>query len=338
MLYHLFRPLLFKLDAEKAHHLTLDALKATALVTPQKSLTDTAVTVCGISFSNQVGLAAGLDKNADYFNELGKLGFGFIEVGTVTPVAQLGNPKPRLFRLPEQSAIINRMGFNNAGIDALVNNVKSRQYQGVLGINIGKNKATANEDALSDYLIGLEKAYPYADYIAINISSPNTEGLRDLQATESIKNLIFGLKEKQQQLSDTFGYKPILVKIAPDLEDKAIIAIAKVFNELQVDGVIATNTTIDKRAVATATHGQEEGGLSGAPLTKQSTHVIKVLASELNSDIDIIGVGGIMNGQDAVAKINAGAKLVQVYSGLIYQGPKLVDDIRQTLQQATKGM
>lgn len=334
MLYHLFRPFLFQLDAEKAHHLSLQAFKQMAIFMPQKSLLDHPITVCGIEFPNQVGLAAGLDKDAGYFNALGKLGFGFIEVGTVTPVAQSGNPKPRLFRLPNQQAIINRMGFNNLGVDHLLANVSQRSYQGILGINIGKNKNTANEDANTDYLLAFEKVYPYADYVTINISSPNTEGLRNLQAVDSIKSLITVLKEKQQSLTKIYGYKPILVKIAPDLMDEAIIDMAKVLNELAIDGVIATNTTINKSAVSSEQLGSETGGLSGTPLTEQSTHVIKVLASELNKGIDIIGVGGIMNGQDALDKINAGAKLVQIYSGLIYQGPNLVMEIRQTLRES----
>lgn len=328
MLYSFVRPLIFSQDPEVAHTSTLKLLDRLDCFRPAPVLTQDPVTVMGIDFPNRVGLAAGMDKNGAHISPLGKLGFGFLEVGTVTPRPQDGNPKPRLFRLPEHQGIINRMGFNNGGVDALVENVKqSRQrYAGVLGINIGKNKDTPNENALDDYLIGLRKAYAHADYIAVNISSPNTVGLRELQSADAIKSLLEGLKKEQAILAEQHGYKPIAIKIAPDLSDDAIIELAHIFKAYAIDGVIATNTTIDKTSVAGDKHGEEEGGLSGAPVCEQSTHVIKVLADALDGEIPIIGVGGITSGQDAVDKINAGASLIQLYSGMIYRGPALVKE------------
>ncbi len=326
MLYSLARPILFSQDAETAHQLTLKGLDRLACALPSPKLDQQPVTVMGIDFPNRVGLAAGLDKNGAHIAGLGKLGFGFLEVGTVTPRPQAGNPKPRLFRLPEQQAIINRMGFNNDGVAALVANVQAsrHRYAGVLGINIGKNKDTPNDNALDDYVTALRQVYEHADYITANISSPNTAGLRELQQEGAINALIEGLKNEQAQLSQSFGYKPIAIKIAPDLSDEAIVELAGIFKQFEIDAVIATNTTIDKTAVAGLKHGQEEGGLSGTPVRAQSTHVIKVLAEALNGDIPIIGVGGIASGADAVEKLSAGASLVQLYSGLIYQGPNLV--------------
>lgn len=327
MFYSAFRPLLFSLEAEKAHLLSLSVLDKTACLVPSPNLNTSPTEVMGITFPNKVGLAAGLDKNGAHISALGKFGFGFIEVGTVTPRPQAGNPKPRLFRLPEHHAIINRMGFNNDGVDALVTNVKKAHYNGVLGINIGKNKDTPNDQANDDYLTCLDKVYPLADYITANISSPNTVGLRELQNDDSIKSLIDALKARQQILAAEHGYKPIVIKIAPDLTDEAIVGLASIFKAHGIDGVIATNTTIDKSPVATHHLGAEQGGLSGAPLTRQSTHVIRLLSDELGHEVPVIGVGGIMSASDAEEKLAAGASLVQVYSGLIYQGPQLVRDI-----------
>lgn len=324
MLYQALRPFLFSLDAEKAHTLSLTALDKVACLLPSPRLEYSPTTVMGIRFPNKVGLAAGLDKNGAHINSLGKLGFGFLEVGTVTPKPQAGNPKPRLFRLPNQQAIINRMGFNNDGVERLVSHVKQANYAGVLGINIGKNKDTPNEQAANDYLTCLRAVYAHADYITANISSPNTVGLRELQNDDSIKRLIDALKTEQAVLSASLGYKPIAIKIAPDLTDEAIVGLATIFKAHEIDGVIATNTTIDKSAVAAHYLGQETGGLSGKPLTQQSTHVIRLLADELSGQVPIIGVGGILSGQDAADKLVAGASLVQLYSGLIYSGPELV--------------
>lgn len=329
MFYSAFRPLLFALDAEKAHTLSLSVLDKTTCFIPKPHLQSAPTQVMGLTFPNRVGLAAGLDKNGSHINALGKMGFGFIEVGTVTPKPQAGNPRPRLFRLPQHQAIINRMGFNNQGIDSLVTNVKKSCYEGILGINIGKNKETPNSQANTDYLICLDKAYPLADYIAVNISSPNTVGLRELQNDDSINLLIEELKERQQQLTKTYGYKPIVIKIAPDLTDEALVRLAGIFKSQAIDGVIATNTTLDKKQVVGHLYANEQGGLSGKPLTAQSTHVIRLLADELGSQVPVIGVGGIMTAADAAEKLEAGARLVQIYSGLIYQGPQLIRDINR---------
>ncbi len=335
MLYSFVRPLLFCQEAELNHHFTLKMLDRASCLLPDRALTHRPVTVMGIEFPNCVGLAAGLDKNGAHIVGLGKLGFGFLEVGTVTPVAQSGNPKPRLFRLPAHQAIINRMGFNNDGVDALVANVSATRsrYAGVLGINIGKNKDTPNDRAVNDYLLALRKVYQHADYITANISSPNTVGLRELQSADAIKSLLEGLKNAQVELAANFGYKPIAIKIAPDLSDEALVKLATIFKQFEVDGIIATNTTIDKSAVASARYGTEEGGLSGAPVRAQSTHVIAVLADALGGDIPIIGVGGITSGAEALEKLRAGASLVQLYSGLIYRGPSLVSEVVKACAQ-----
>ncbi len=329
MLYSFIRPLLFAQDAEAAHQLTLKLLDKTHCLRPAPNLARGPATVMGLHFPNRVGLAAGLDKNGAHIAGLGKFGFGFLEVGTVTPVAQAGNPKPRLFRLPEHRAIINRMGFNNAGVAALVANVRAsrRHYAGLLGINIGKNKDTANDNANADYLSALAQVYKYADYITVNISSPNTAGLRDLQGGEQIISLLDSLKNAQADLSQNHGYKPIAIKIAPDLSDEALQELAELFCQFDIDAVIATNTTIDKSAVSQTRFGQEEGGLSGAPLAAQSTHVIATLAKALNGKVAIIGVGGILSADDAREKLRAGASLLQLYSGLIYRGPDLVNEV-----------
>jgi dihydroorotate dehydrogenase len=331
-LYPLLKPLLFSLEPEAAHTITLKLLKAgqsfglTRFLYP--ALDDKPVKVMGLHFKNPVGLAAGLDKNGDYIDGLAAMGFGFIEIGTVTPRPQPGNPKPRLFRLPEHQAIINRMGFNNLGIDHLLAQVKISQYQGILGINIGKNFDTPIEKALEDYLIGLRKAYPAASYVTINISSPNTKNLRQLQQGDEITALLTGLKEEQIKLQTQHGrYVPIAVKIAPDLNDDEINHIAKLLLELEIDGVIATNTTIARDRIAGHALANEAGGLSGAPVKNQSTTVVRALASALGGRCPIIAAGGILSAADAQEKLSAGASLVQIYSGLIYQGPQLIADI-----------
>lgn len=337
MLYSLIRPLLFSQDPETVHRYTLKLLEKTHCLRSTPNLQQVELEVMKLRFPNRVGLAAGLDKNGAHITSLGKLGFGFLEVGTVTPVAQAGNPKPRLFRLPEHRAIINRMGFNNDGIAALIQNVKASRgsYAGLLGINIGKNKDTPNENATADYLTALTQVYEHADYITVNISSPNTTGLRDLQGGEQITALLDSLKNAQADLSQSFGYKPIAIKIAPDLSDEALQALAELFREFEVDGIIATNTTIDKSAVSDSAFGQEAGGLSGEPVREQSTHVIATLATALGGQVPIIGVGGILSGEDALEKLNAGACLVQLYSGLIYQGPELVTEVIKATKNFT---
>ena len=335
-LYPLLRPLLFSLDAETAHEVTLKLLQAAQLSGLAKLLYPTLenkpVTVMGLDFKNPVGLAAGLDKNGDYIAALDALGFGFLEIGTATPRPQPGNPKPRLFRLPEHEAIINRMGFNNLGIDHLLTQTQESGYSGILGINIGKNFDTPIENATADYLIGLRKAYSSASYITINISSPNTKNLRQLQQGDELKVLIATLKNEQLILQEEQGfYVPLAVKIAPDLSDEEISHIAKLLLEFEIDGVIATNTTISRDLIAGHPFANEAGGLSGAPVKNQATHVVRVLASELNSQVAIIAAGGILSATDAQEKLAAGASLVQVYSGLIYRGPQLIADIVNAL-------
>jgi dihydroorotate dehydrogenase len=334
--YPLLRPLLFRLDPETAHEVTLKLLKLTHACRLSKlihpSVNDNPVNVMGLSFKNPVGLAAGLDKNGDYIDALATLGFGFIEIGTVTPRPQSGNPKPRLFRLPEHQAIINRLGFNNLGIDHLLKQVENCAYNGVLGINIGKNFDTPIEKAVDDYLFGLRKAYPFASYITINISSPNTQNLRQLQQGDESRKLVAALKEEQIKLQQEHGkYVPLALKIAPDLTPEDISRLALLLMEFEIDGVIATNTTIARDMIAGHPLAQEAGGLSGAPLTKQSTHIIKTLAAELQGKVPIIGVGGIMTVEDAKEKLAAGASLVQVYTGLIYRGPKIAREVIETL-------
>ncbi|MCK9637870.1 MAG: quinone-dependent dihydroorotate dehydrogenase [Methylobacter tundripaludum] len=335
-LYPLLRPLLFSLAPETAHEVTLKLLNA-AHVSGLSKLIYPAVdhkpaTIMGLDFNNPVGLAAGLDKNGDYINALAALGFGFIEIGTVTPRPQPGNPKPRLFRLPEHQAIINRMGFNNLGIDHLLSRVKQSRYSGILGINIGKNFDTPIEKAADDYLIGLRKAYTSASYITINISSPNTKNLRQLQQGVEIKSLISALKEEQLKLQQEHGkYVPLALKIAPDLSADEISHIAKLLLEFEIDGVIATNTTIARDMIADHPLANETGGLSGAPVKEKSTLVVRGLAAELNGKIPIIAAGGILTAEDAQEKLKAGASLVQVYSGLIYRGPQLIADIVRSL-------
>ncbi|SFO34182.1 quinone-dependent dihydroorotate dehydrogenase [Nitrosospira briensis] len=334
MLYSLLRPLLFGLAPETAHGVTFTAIeKAYRLgLLGKGSVSCRPRNVMGVSFPNPVGMAAGLDKNGEHINALAALGFGFIEIGTVTPRPQPGNPKPRLFRIPEARAIVNRMGFNNQGIDELVANVRHANYHGILGINIGKNFDTPVEKAIDDYLICLQKAYRHADYITVNISSPNTPNLRQLQNAGELDRLLGALKLNQQKLADEYGkYTPLAVKIAPDLEPKQIDSIAALLMKHRIDGVIATNTTLSRVGVETLPHAAEAGGLSGAPLTQRATAVIRHLGNMLQGALPIIGVGGIMCAADAKEKIEAGASLVQIYSGLIYRGPRLVREIAQAL-------
>ena len=325
--YPLIRPLLFALDAERAHELTLylvalgDSL-GLARPTPADGKP---VDVMGLRFPNRVGLAAGLDKNGTAVDGLSRLGFGFLEVGTVTPRPQPGNPKPRLFRLPEHQAIINRMGFNNAGVDALLEKLASIRYRGILGINIGKNFDTPIEKAVDDYLLCLDKAYRQASYITVNISSPNTKNLRQLQGVSELDTLLSALKSRQNALADQHGkYVPLALKIAPDLETGQIIDIADALRRHRIDAVIATNTTLGREGVESSPLAAEAGGLSGGPLFEKSTAVIRSLAQALAGELPIIAAGGITSGARAQAKIEAGAALVQIYSGLIYRGPQLV--------------
>jgi dihydroorotate dehydrogenase len=286
------------------------------------------VEVMGLKFANPFGLAAGLDKNGDYFNGLGALGFGFVEIGTVTQRPQYGNPKPRLFRLAGEQAIINRMGFNNLGVDHLVRQVRKRRYDGVLGINIGKNLSTLVVNAVDDYLACMEKVYPVADYVAINISSPNTPGLRDLQEPDQLEGLLTRLKLKQAELADKYGhYAPVVVKISPDQTDEEVSDLARILVRNKIDGVIATNTTLSRHGVENHRHANQQGGLSGAPLASKSTALIAVMAQALDGALPIIGVGGICDGKGAVEKMSAGASLVQIYSGLIYRGPALIKEM-----------
>lgn len=338
MLYRLIRPLLFAGDAEMVHDLTLLGLRhlshsgVLASCFSQPSLP---VRVMGLEFSNPVGLAAGLDKNASAVNAFGQMGFGFVEVGTVTPKPQEGNPKPRLFRLLEQQALINRMGFNNQGVDALVHNVKKHPCKGILGINIGKNKTTPNTQAESDYQYCYRKVYHYADYVTVNISSPNTPELRELQFGDALATLLDALKADQYQLTRCSGrYVPLVLKIAPDMTTEEIALVAYNLKKYEVDAVIATNTTVSRDGVEKNALAQETGGLSGAPLFHHSTLVISALYAHLQEQVPIIGVGGINHPAQAVEKIKAGAKLVQIYSGLIYQGPELIQSCVQAIAQA----
>ena len=330
-LYSLLRPIVFLLDPEKAHHLTLHSLDLACrvgLIKAHPRQPAESIEVMGLSFPSVVGLAAGLDKNGEHIDSLAALGFGFIEVGTVTPRPQPGNPKPRLFRLPEAEAIINRMGFNNLGVDYLIKQVEKAKFEGIIGINIGKNFDTPIEKAIDDYLIGLKKVYPHASYVTVNISSPNTANLRDLQQKDQLGGLLSALKQEQQRLQKQYGnYVPLVLKIAPDMDDEALNTVAETLLACEIDGVIATNTTVSREAVENLPHGEEQGGLSGAPLTKRSTAVVKKLHEVLGNQIPIIAAGGIMSAEDAQAKLDAGARLVQVYSGLIYRGPQLVLDI-----------
>jgi len=337
-MYPIARAGLFRLDAETAHHLSMAGLRMAekcgllSLLSPQNELV-APVEVMGLKFPNRVGLAAGLDKEGNTINALGRLGFGCVEIGTITPRPQVGNPKPRLFRLISEEAIINRMGFNNPGIDVGVENVRrSKSFSGVVGFNIGKNKDTPNENAADDYLACLRKAYPVADYIAVNLSSPNTPGLRDLQGAEASARLLDTLKREQQKLAAEHGkHVPLLFKVAPDLDENHIRELSQVFLDGGLDGLIATNTTLDRETVSGHPRAEEAGGLSGRPVFEKSTAVLGTFASHLGSRIPIIGVGGISSLEDAREKIRAGATLVQIYTSFIYQGPALVRELAAAL-------
>ena len=345
-MYSIARALLFRLSGEASHDLTLASLKLADKVGVLKLMfgqapsiqndNNESIKVMGITFPNKVGLAAGLDKNGDHILSMAKLGFGFIEIGTVTPLPQAGNPKPRLFRLPEAEAIINRMGFNNKGVDHLIEQVKQARavgFKGVIGINIGKNAATPVENAQDDYLICLRKVYDHASYVTINISSPNTPGLRSLQYGEELKALLLSLKEEQKKLSELSGrYVPLAVKVAPDLSLEEVADIAGCLLETKIDGLIATNTTLQRDKVEGLVYGKEAGGLSGAPVTEQSTLIISEFSVLLKGQIPIIGVGGILSGAEAQSKIEAGSSLVQLYSGLIYKGPRLIKECVKRLE------
>ncbi len=329
--FWLGRSLLFLFPAELSHDLGLKGLKLlhdlglSTLLRPLVPMQS--VQAFGLQFSNPVGLAAGLDKNADYIDALGALGFGFVEVGTITPLPQPGNPKPRLFRLKKERAIINRMGFNNKGVDHLVEQLKRRRYDGIVGVNIGKNLTTAVEHAARDYLVCLQKVYPHADYVVVNLSSPNTPGLRSLQFGVQLDQLLETLKAEQQSLAAQYRKQvPLLLKIAPDLTNDEIISIAASIRKFGLDGVIVSNTTLSRENIEGSIHAAEAGGLSGAPLTAASNAVLFQLSQALDGTMPIIGVGGIMSGEDAGAKMQAGATLVQLYSGFIYAGPALIRD------------
>ena len=342
--YGLARPFLFGLDPETAHELTMHSL-ARLQGTPLEwaycnGLVDDPLELAGLKFPNRIGLAAGLDKNARCIDGLGAMGFGFVEVGTVTPKAQPGNPKPRMFRLPKANALINRLGFNNDGLDAFVANVQRasfRQKGRILGLNIGKNAATPIEDATRDYLTCLNGVYPHADYVTVNISSPNTKNLRALQSDEALDGLLSAIAARRTQLADQHGKRtPIFIKIAPDLDATQVQVIAATLQRHGMDGVVATNTTLSRDAVQGLPHAEEAGGLSGAPVREASNRVITQLRAALGKDFPIIGVGGILRPEDAVEKIQAGADVVQIYTGLIYQGPDLVRGSAQALKQLRK--
>ena len=338
-MYGLARPFLFGLDAEAAHGAALNALEvayrtgAGALLSRRPTPLPTRA--FGLTFPNPVGLAAGLDKNGAHIDALMALGFGFIEIGTVTPRPQEGNPKPRMFRLPEQSAVINRLGFNNGGVDALVRNVeRAKRRHGLLGINIGKNKDTPNESAENDYLFCLERVYPIADYVTVNISSPNTAGLRELQEEQALRRPVGTLRDAQGRLAAVHGRRvPMLVKIAPDLTDNDVEAAARVLGNLHVDGVIATNTTVSRVGIEGSPLAHEAGGLSGKPLLGQATAVLRMMRTRLPESIPMIGVGGILSGADAAAKMAAGATLVQCYTGLVYRGPALIKECVEAMRR-----
>ena len=339
--YPLLRPWLFSLDPEQAHNVTLSNLDRAQRWGLLRCLVDQPKpdprTFCGITFPNPVGLAAGLDKDGKHIDALASLGFGFLEIGTVTPKPQPGNPKPRMFRLPEAQAIINRMGFNNDGVDACVKRVRESAYWqngGIIGLNIGKNASTPIENAASDYITAMEAVYDLASYITVNISSPNTQNLRALQGEDMLRSLLSSLHLAREALSDQYGVrKPLFLKIAPDLDQNDIKLIADLLLEFKIDAVIATNTTIARDAVKGLKFGEELGGLSGAPVRIASTEVVKNLKQYLGDAIPIIGVGGILSGQDALEKVEAGASLVQIYSGLIYRGPKLISECAAALKR-----
>jgi dihydroorotate dehydrogenase len=339
MLFKLLRSLLFLLPAELSHDLGLKGLKLLHALGLSRLLAPTIdpapLQLLGLEFANPVGLAAGLDKNADYLDALGALGFGFVEVGTVTPQPQPGNPQPRLFRLAPERAIVNRMGFNNKGLTHMLARLQQRRYKGIVGVNIGKNLTTPVERAVDDYLICLRAVYPLADYIVVNLSSPNTPGLRSLQFGEQLRGLLLVLKQAQAELARQQQRQvPLLLKVAPDLNDDEIVGIAEILLATGMEGVIVSNTTLSRVGVEQSAYGSEAGGLSGAPLTASSTRVLGKFAEALNGALPVIGVGGIMQGADAAAKIRAGASMVQLYSGFIYAGPALIADAVQACVQA----
>ncbi|OGA34378.1 MAG: dihydroorotate dehydrogenase (quinone) [Betaproteobacteria bacterium RIFCSPLOWO2_12_FULL_62_13b] len=339
MLYSLARPVLFGMDPEAAHALALASLKLIERVGMASLLADAgparSVKLMGLEFPNALGLAAGLDKNGEYIDALAAMGFGFIEIGTVTPRPQPGNPKPRMFRLPEAQALINRLGFNNHGVERLLANVARARYRGVLGINIGKNFDTPIERAADDYEFCLAKVYAHASYVTVNVSSPNTKDLRRLQSADELGALAGKLKTEQMRLADAHGrYVPLLLKIAPDLDDAQLGSITRCLLKHKLDGVIATNTTVSRAAVAGLRHAEESGGLSGAPLGAASTEIIRKLARLLDGKLPIIGVGGVMSADDARAKLRAGASLVQIYTGFIYRGPELIGEILRAMSAA----
>ena len=334
-MYRFIRSFLFLLNPELAHHVSMKGLKLACFLglIREKSITSKPITIMGLKFPNRIGLAAGLDKNAEYITPLSKLGFGFIEVGTVTPRSQPGNSRPRSFRLIKEEGIINRFGFNNVGIDKFIKNVKKADFKGVLGINIGKNFDTPIDKAVEDYLTCFRKAYRYAGYIAINISSPNTKNLRHLQSDKYLEILLKSLKNEQKILHKKFKkLVPFVVKVSPDNSSKQLDSIAKLLLKYKVNGVIATNTTIDRKGILNSKYSMEEGGLSGAPLNKKSTNVIKHLNKCLDGKIPIIGVGGIITADDGIEKIKNGASLIQIYSGLIFRGHELVNELRNTIR------
>lgn len=338
-MYSLLRPLLFCLEPEHAHHAGMRALELAHKLGICRLIaggaTDTPLQLMGLKFPNRVGLAAGLDKNGDHIDALAALGFGFVEVGTVTPRPQPGNPRPRMFRLPEANAIINRLGFNNLGVDYMVANLRRIRFRGVLGVNIGKNFDTPIDAAEGDYLLCLERVYAYASYVTINISSPNTKNLRLLQAGDALEKLLGAIVRTRDRLARAHGRRmPLALKIAPDLTDEEIGAIAALLVSHGIDAVIATNTTLSRKGVEGLAHADEAGGLSGAPVFGPSNRVIRLLSRELRGQVPVIGAGGILSGNDAREKLAAGASLVQVYSGLIYRGPQLISDIRRTLATA----
>jgi dihydroorotate dehydrogenase len=347
--YSFARPFLFNMDPEAAHELTLNNLEriqnTPLMCLASQTRVSDPVTLAGLTFPNRVGLAAGLDKNARCIDAWGAMGFGFVEVGTVTPLGQPGNPKPRMFRLPQANALINRLGFNNEGLDAFVRNVQQSRLRRapqrgdmLLGLNIGKNAATPIERATDDYLIGLRGVYPHADYVTVNISSPNTKNLRALQSDEALDQLLGALAQEREVLADQHrARKPIFVKIAPDLDEAQVAVIADTLRRHGMDGVIATNTTLSREAVKSLPHAEEAGGLSGAPVLEASNAVIRQLRARLGAGYPIIGVGGILSGADAVSKIEAGADVVQIYSGLIYKGPALVGEAARALAARHKG-
>jgi dihydroorotate dehydrogenase len=341
MFYEMARKVLFSVDPETAHELSMESLRLGHRLGATRILCrahNQPVTCMGLEFPNPVGVAPGLDKNGDYFEALGGLGFGFVEIGTVTPRPQPGNPKPRVFRLTDAQAMINRLGFNNKGVDHLVRRVKNHQFKGILGINIGKNFDTPIENAADDYLHCLEKVYPYADYITVNISSPNTKNLRDLQGEDELDGLLASISDRRSELADEHGRcVPLAVKVAPDLEDDALKVIAEVVARHRMDAVIATNTTITRDGVKGLKNAKETGGLSGAPLKPKSDKVLAAFRALLPEEIALIGVGGITRGQDAVDKLDLGADLVQFYTGMVYRGPELVNECLQAIADRSAG-